>query len=170
MKQRVRGGMKPMEVWKDMNINSYCQIVLAAMVAYLWLNDGSRMSACILVSIWYFWFYRFLASNSPERGTHDAEAALQYYDSPKETIRCTKDGKGKGGVGHVLKINLNHNGHLNVYVEERRILIPSPSSVKCRLKVGVECSLFVCVRKGLEGRYFFTRPSMVDFKYGFRDA
>eukprot|EP00986_Skeletonema_menzelii_P011030 scaffold5539_cov81-Skeletonema_menzelii.AAC.22 len=102
------------------------------------------------------------SSNSHERGTHDAEAALQYYDSPKETIRCTKDGKGKGGVGHVLKINLNHNGHLNIDVEERRMLIPSPSSVKCRLKVGRGGMLPLCLcPEGFGGQLFF-HPS----KYG----
>ena len=51
-KPRVRGLMKPMEGHEyDMNINSYCRIELAAVVAYLLLDDGSRMLACAFISI-----------------------------------------------------------------------------------------------------------------------
>jgi len=51
-KPRVRGLMKPMEGHEyDMNINSNCRIELAAVVAYLLLDDGRRMLACAFISI-----------------------------------------------------------------------------------------------------------------------
>lgn len=169
MKPRVRSRrrMKPMEGYEYKFILPDCTCSNGCVSLTQWWKQNVSLHFRILLILLVLSFPSF---QLPRNRDSLRRGALQYYDSPKETIRCTKDGKGKGGVGHVLKINLNHNGHLNVDVEERRILIPSPSSVKCRLKVGVECSLFVCVRKGLEGSYFFTRPSMVDFKYGFRDA
>ena len=63
---------------------------------------------------------------------------------------------GKGRSVHVSRINLKKNGDLYVDVVERRILIRS--SVKCRVRVDVGCSLFA--QKDVEDSYFFIRPSM----------
>ena len=93
--------------------------------------------------------------NSPnDLDHHMMPRQLQY--SHKGNNPLHKGWKGKGLSGHVSKINLNHSGDQNVAAAEQRILIPL--NVKCRVRVGAVCSLFV--PKGVEGSYSFIRPSM----------